>query len=105
MDRSETITLIKPKITYGNFGQSIISEEVKEVFCSIRSISGSEWMEAGRIGMRPEFKIILFRYDYDGEDQVEYGGKRYVVYRTYIGTNDTMELYVEKRAGVSNGES
>lgn len=44
----------------------------------------------------------MFRHDYDGEPIVEYNGQRYSVYRTYIGRDDTIELYVERKGG-SNG--
>ena len=42
----------------------------------------------------------MFVYDYQGEDTAVLGGVRYGIYRTYIGRNDTIELYLERKAGV-----
>ena len=46
--------------------------------------------------------MTMFAYDYEGEKIVEYQGKRYAVYRTYLGRDDTLELYVQEE-GRSNG--
>ena len=37
---------------------------------------------------------------YEGEEIVEFEGTRYGVYRTYRGRDDTIELYLERKAGV-----
>jgi len=34
---------------------------------------------------------------------LEYKGNRYGIYRTYIGRNDTIELYAERKGG-TNGK-
>jgi hypothetical protein len=63
----------------------------------------SEWFEAGRNGIKPEYRLTMSQFDYDGQTEVIILGKRYGVYRTYIYKNDTIELYVEQKAGVQNG--
>ena len=45
--------------------------------------------------------MTMFRYDYNGEPIVEYNGQRYSIYRTYIGKNDMIELYVERKGGTN----
>lgn len=42
----------------------------------------------------------MFTYDYQGEEIAEINGDRYGIYRTYFATTDTIELYLEKKAGV-----
>ena len=42
----------------------------------------------------------MFAYDYEGESIVEIDGTRYGVYRTYLGKNETLELYLEQKTGV-----
>lgn len=97
--------LISKSYTKDNIGQHIATENKKEVFCSIGSISKSEWFDAGRNGLKPELKVTLPMYNYNNEMIAEIDGIRYSVYRTYKGPNDIMELYLEKKAGVHNGEN
>lgn len=99
MDRSSVIKLIKAEYTEDEIGQRVPVETSREVFCSIESISGKEWLEAGQKGLNPEIKITMFCYDYENEMVVEIEGKRYAVYRTYRAKNETLELYLEKKAG------
>lgn len=100
MDRSEIAVLIGKTYKEDAIGQRIASETKREVFCGIGSISGSEKLEAGRNGITAEYKLSMFQPDYQGEESVEIAGRRYAVYRTYQARNDTMELYLEAKAGV-----
>ncbi|MCI6466387.1 MAG: phage head closure protein [Faecalicatena sp.] len=100
MDRSSVIKLIQVGYTEDEIGQRVPVENSRDVFCNIESISGKEWIEVGQIGMNPEFKISMFCYDYENEMIVEIDGKRYAVYRTYRAKNETLELYLERKAGI-----
>ena len=103
MDRSNIATLIKVTYDTDEMGQKTPIETTKDVFCDIASISMSEWFEAGRNGIKPDYKLTMNRYDYKGETELILNGNRYGVYRTYIYRTDDIELYVEKKAGVQNG--
>lgn len=100
MDKSSSIKLIKEIQTQDEIGQYITSESIKEVFCNVKSITRTEWFEAGRSGFKPALMFIIFEYDYEGESIVEYQGKRYGVYRTYIARDEQMELYVQEMGGI-----
>ena len=100
MDRSNVITLIEETFRQDEIGQTVTQENKRKVYCNIASISGSEWMEAGRNGIKAEYKVVMFRYDYQGEIIAELDGQRYSVYRTYAAQNEMIELYLEKKAGV-----
>lgn len=100
MDRSRIIKLIKQTYETDEIGQKVPVETETEVFCSISSVSGSEWFEAGRNGIKPEIKVSMFCHDYKGERIVELDGIRYSVYRTYQAKHEVIELYLEKKAGV-----
>lgn len=102
MDRSEVIFLIKQEYTQDEYGVIDSENTEKQVYCDVSSISASELFEGGRNGLNPELKFIMFRYDYDDESIVKYKGKFYSIYRTYIGKNETIELYCEKRKGTSH---
>lgn len=108
MDRSRVLTLIS--VTYkqdasgryeqDDLGQLVTNEALRDVFCNVTSVSASEFFEAGRAGIRPELRATLFAFDYHGETVVELEGVRYGVYRTYLGKGETVELYLERKAGV-----
>ena len=100
MDRSRVLTLIDVTYTPDAIGQQIPTENRRDVFCNVTSVSASEFFDAGRAGLKPEYRAVMFVHDYDDEEIVELDGVRYGVYRTYIGRNETIELYLERKAGV-----
>ena len=100
MDRSNVIYLVNETYTKDATGQSIAAETRREVYCDVRSITRTEWFEAGRAGLQPGYVFIMFAPDYQGEKIAEYNGHRYGIYRTYIGRNERIELYVEEKGGL-----
>ena len=101
MDRSNVINLCAVTRTQDDFGQWIESVFKKQVYCQVESITQSEFFEAGRNGLNPQFKFVMFFADYDNEPIVEYNGQTYSVYRTYLTKTDKMELYVERKGGTN----
>lgn len=99
MDRSNVLTLISETFSANEYGQRVASEYGHDVFCDVQSVSLNEWTEGGRIGLNPEYRFTLFRYDYHGEEICEFQGRRYSIYRTYIARDDSIELYAERRHG------
>ena len=99
MDRSKVLTLISQSYTQDNIGQQVPTEMRKDVFCNVASVSASEFFDAGQAGFKPEFRATMFVYDYSGESIAELEGARYSVYRTYLGRNETIELYLERKVG------
>ena len=100
MDKSTVITLISATYERDDIGQEVPKEARRDVFCDVMSVGMNEWYEAGRNGFKPDYKFVMNRFDYEGETEIEYLGKRYGVYRTYLYKTDGIELYVEKKAGV-----
>lgn len=103
MDRSDVIYLVGTTQSQDAYGVWTSVQTYKKVFCSVASVTRSEFFEGGRAGLNPEYRMTLFFGDYDGERIVEYNGQTYGVYRTYQGKNDTIELYVERKGG-TNGK-
>lgn len=97
----ELVTVTKTQDEYGIWRTS---ETTKKIFCQVDSVTQSEFFEAGRNGLNPEFRFTVFFGDYSNEPIVIYKGNRYAVYRTYLTRNDRLELYVERKGG-TNGES
>lgn len=103
MERDTEIVLITPVTAADEFGIPQEGTPIRRtVMARVGSVSASEFFDAGRNGLRPDYRFTMFLYDYDGEKIVEYLDKRYSVYRTYIGRNDTIELYVQEE-GRTNG--
>lgn len=102
MDRSVVIKLISVTKTKNDYGVSVLTEESRDIYAQVYSVNQREFHEAGRNGLNPEFVFKVFGPDYQQESLVEYDGNRYTVYRTYQTRTDTLELYVERKAG-SNG--
>lgn len=105
MDRSDTIKLISSTKTKNKYGVYEETHAAREVFCNVQSVTQSEFFEGGRNGLNPEYRFTMFGPDYQGETIVEYKGKTYTVYRTYITRNDMIELYVERRGGTNGIET
>ena len=121
MDRSDVIALIdfrhqqkddgtfySPEETLAIAGIAIVGRAVvgnpKEVFCQVRSITQTEWFNAGRNGIEhPAFVFVMNRNEYAGEEAVIYNGQRYGVYRTYMAKNENLELYCEAMGGLHAG--
>ena len=100
MDKSRVLTLIGVFYQPDEIGQQVPTETRRDVFCNISSVSASEWFEAGRDGLKAEYRATMFVHDYGGEGIAELDGVRYGIYRTYLGRNESIELYLERKAGV-----
>lgn len=103
MDRSNVITLIKETYTTDAIGQPVAAETTRDVFCNLQSVTRSEFFAAGAKGLFPELVATMFAPDYEDEKVAEitlFGAKkRFGVYRTYFASNDTIELYLERKQG------
>ena len=100
MDRSSVMQLIAVTYAEDDIGQRVPAETARDVFCNIASVSANEWFEAGRAGMQAALKVTMFAPDYQGEQIAVVEGVRYGIYRTYHAKNETLELYLERRAGI-----
>lgn len=94
------VYLISATYETDDLKQHIPVEKRRKVIGCIGSISAAEFFEAGRSGLKPQLRVSVFAPDYAGEEVVELNGVRYGVYRTYLASADTMELYLERKAGV-----
>lgn len=94
--------LILPIYEKDNIGQPVLVDEKKtEIYVTEKSVTGSEWHEAGRDGINARFVLKTPYVNYSGESIIEYKGKRYAVYRTYhLESSDDIELYLEKKVGI-----
>lgn len=95
---SDILTLITQTITTDAYGNEVVQETERSVYCEVNSISQNEFFAAADTELNPEYRFTVFFGDYNGEDVVKYNGSRYAVYRTYRA-GDNLELYVERKIG------
>lgn len=93
--RDSVCTLIKKHMNIDENGVPVETEEPMktEVFCRVGSIYQKEFFDAYQAGIKAQYKLVIFAYDYNDEVVVEFEGKTYSVYRTYY-QGDTIELYL-----------
>ena len=78
----------------------------RQIFARVDSVTRAEFFDAGQRGLNPEYKFTVFHAEYQGEDECEYAGARYAIYRTFrVPQTDDLEIYVERKAGVNGGQS
>lgn len=101
--RSDVIQLVTLSRTQNAFGGWAETVTLRQVMCKVESVTRAEFFSAAQTGLKPEYRFTLFAGDYGGETECVYNDVRYAVYRTYHGAGDIVELYVETKAGVTNG--
>lgn len=102
---NDTLYLLTNTYTPNQYGVPVLTTTKNEVFCERASVSRSEFFEAGRNGLNPQFVFTVFKGDYQGETICEYDGQTYSIYRTYETDDDYIELYVERKGGTNGQES
>ena len=98
MDRSDVCKLISVTSTKNAYGVLEPTETEREVFCAVRSVSHREKLENGLIGVAKTYQLSMFRFDYDGEEIVEFNGDRYRVY-DITEWNDQVRIYIQEEKG------
>lgn len=100
--RADVLKLISQNYTKDEYGVDRPVETEREVYCYVGGITRSEFFEAGRNGLNPEFVFYVFFGDYANERVCEYHGDRYAIYRTYFDSiHDRLELYAQREGGVN----
>lgn len=99
MINAAEIYLIAETYEANDYGVLVPTTEERKIFARVTSVTSAEWFEGGRNGLNPEFRMLIFAPEYNGENTLKYNGQYYTIYRTYETTTGVMELYVEKRKG------
>lgn len=93
---NDVISLIKVTKTIDAYGDTIVSETSRDVFCEVKSVGYREFYQADTVGYKPSIVFVLADYyDYDEEQYVLYENVRYSIIRTYRKDN-SLELTCEK---------
>lgn len=103
MDNLIELTLVAQKTTIDAIGQEVVNETRRNVFGHFRSVSQTEWFNAGANAINADIVVTIYDFEYQYERVAEIGDIRYGVYRTYrVPNSDFIELYLEKKGGVTN---
>ena len=80
----DILQLITTSQTVDEYGDPIILESFRQVFCRVQSIGTKEFYQAHASGLQPEIKFVLADYlEYNNEQLIKYDGTIYHVLRTY----------------------
>lgn len=76
------------------------TESQRTVYCTIRSVGMQERYLSMSHGLNPEIVFVLAHdFEYQGEKRCKYNGTEYRVIRTYITTEDGIEITCERKVG------
>lgn len=84
-------------------GETSDDDKTTSVFAEVDPVGRNEYEAAGQMGMKAQYKFTVWAAEYNGQEEVEYDGKRLSIYRTYgARRDDKTELYTAERAGNGN---
>lgn len=89
---NEQLTLISVTAKGNSFSRTE-TEKRTTVFCTEKSIGQKEFFAAEAQGLKAEYKLEMWAFEYSGEKFAEYKNQKFSVYRTYK-VNDKMEIYL-----------
>lgn len=98
MNRAKKIKLISEEFEPDSIGQMVPTEKEHEIWATVRDVSATE-SERPVEGLRPSKVFDVLVTEYSDEENVEYKGVRYRIYRTYLRDDSKVELYGGVRVG------
>lgn len=89
----EIIILIgKDKVENNKIGDLIRTPVQRQVFGEKQSVWSKTFFQAVAVGMKPEIVLIIWKFDYQGEEYLEYEGIKYKIIKTYEKKDEKLEL-------------
>ncbi len=82
-----------------DYGNEVLTYSSREVFVYPRSVYRAEFYAAAQAGLHPSITLTITNIaDYEGEQIVEFDGKKYNVVRVdWNGQRDRVNLVLEER--------
>ena len=97
MQKPDVITLITETQQTRGVHEAATQTE-REVMCTVRSVTRSEFYSALNAGVDPVYVFELaLAEDFNGERLIRYHGLDYSVVRTYVNEADGIEITVQRR--------
>lgn len=95
------LKLIQKDTDYDEIGNPIPVENPVPILCGKKSVGRTEFYDAAANDLKPVIIFEIHGYEYNGETEVEFEGKRYTIMKTYEVDFETLELTCEVKR--SNG--
>lgn len=84
MTKDDELTLISVSYDENDIGDMIPMETRTTVLCDVLSVTRAEHYSAAANGLKPSLVFAVNKFEYNGQKEVEYEGKRYNVDRTFV---------------------
>ena len=103
MEYSEIIYLISEIKGEDEIGNIISSSfTTKKCYAKKQSLRTNEFYSAVEVGLTPSIEFVVKRLNYNGEEEIEWNGKRYQVIRTVDPKNKfDIVLICARKIGVN----
>lgn len=96
---TENIKLISKSFSQDDVGNVTATETERDILAKLNNVSVKEFYSAVEVGITPSMEFLIRSSNYQGEDEIIYGGLHYHVIRTIRKSITDMVLVVEKKAG------
>lgn len=97
MNRPEVINLITQTHTQAENGYESTTEQTSTIFCNWRDgVSFDEFYTSRKAGLKASASCEILTWEYNGQNIVEFKGKRYNVIRAYESRPDYKVLVLEE---------
>lgn len=97
---NDECTLIAEAAVVNDLGIQVNTTAIETpVYCGRLSVEGKEYHEAGQQGLKPGIVLAVHTEEYDGQDYVDFEGRRYTIYRRYERTDGITELHCTLKVG------
>lgn len=91
------VTLIgTTSYTEDEIGNQIPVVEETTILCSKKSVSQNEYYSAAQAGLKPEIKLVIHPYEYNGQKKFRFEGTPYKLIRTFEADPENLEITGER---------
>lgn len=97
------IIFISYRITPDSIGNQNKKKCYRPALCQLRSVTRYEFYNYGIADRRPEYVVVVNRWDYGNEVECVFEGIVYNISRIYELDEDLLELTLEKKMDLKGG--
>lgn len=93
--------LVSETIVQDKIGNEISMTSERQVFCAELPIFSSEFSNAGQLGIKPSFVLVIDSEEYQQNEMVNYHEEVFSIYKTFKREDGLIELYCSKKTGLN----
>lgn len=100
MTWDEVVTLINnSNFIKDELNQRKSVQTKNKVFCNSLPVGRNDFYSAGQTGIKLQCILVVHSYEYNNEQEVEFEGRKLIVYRTYKKSIEETELHCIEKVG------